>query len=327
MGYSREVYRRAEAVLAKRRADAEAQAQERRAAFFAACPRAEEIERLLARTSVAAARTVLAGGNVRETLTKLKEQNQALQAEQAELLRGAGLPADALQPRYHCAACGDTGYIDGRRCDCLRQALRDEACRELNELSPLLLSTFESFSLDYYPPQSRSAMERILFNCMDYAKHFSASSPNLIMMGSTGLGKTHLSLAIARAVIEKGFGVVYGSVNNLIDKLEREHFGREEEGSTRQSLMECDLLILDDLGTEFRTAFSSAELYNLVNTRQMTHRPTIISTNLTMRELESAYSSRFTSRIIADYVRCLFTGEDIRQKKRMQGASRRPQGK
>ena len=116
-------------------------------------------------------------------------------------------------------------------------------------------------------------MERILFNCMDYAKHFSASSPNLIMMGSTGLGKTHLSLAIARAVIEKGFGVVYGSVNNLIDKLEREHFGREEEGSTRQSLMECDLLILDDLGTEFRTAFSSAELYNLVNTRQMTHRP------------------------------------------------------
>ena len=170
-------------------------------------------------------------------------------------------------------------------------------------------------------------MERILFNCMDYAKHFSASSPNLIMMGSTGLGKTHLSLAIARVVIEKGFGVVYGSVNNLIDKLEREHFGREEESSTRQSLMECDLLILDDLGTEFRTAFSSAELYNLVNTRQMAHRPTIISTNLTMRELESAYSSRFTSRIIADYVRCLFTGEDIRQKKRMQGASRRPQGK
>lgn len=102
MGYSREVYRRAEAVLAKRRADAEAQAQERRAAFFAACPRAEEIERLLARTSVAAARTVLAGGNVRETLIKLKEQNQALQAEQAELLRGAGLPADALQPLSLC---------------------------------------------------------------------------------------------------------------------------------------------------------------------------------------------------------------------------------
>ena len=96
-------------------------------------------------------------------------------------------------------------------------------------------------------------MEKILFNCMDYAKNFSFSSPNIIMMGSTGLGKTHLSLAIARAVIDKGFGVVYGSVNNLIDKLEREHFGRDEESSTRQSLMDCDLLILDDLGTEFRT--------------------------------------------------------------------------
>ena len=166
-------------------------------------------------------------------------------------------------------------------------------------------------------------MEKILFNCMDYAKNFSFSSPNIIMMGSTGLGKTHLSLAIARAVIDKGFGVVYGSVNNLIDKLEREHFGRDEESSTRQSLMDCYLLILDDLGTEFRTAFSVAEVYNLINTRQMTRRPTIISTNLTMKELEAAYTNRFTSRIIADYVRCLFQGDDIRQKKRMQGAQNR----
>lgn len=323
MGYSREVYRNAAAALAARRAAAEREASERRAAFFEACPRAAQIERELARTGVAAARAVLAGGNVRENLTRLKESNLALQREQKELLRQAGLPEDHLTTRYTCAACGDTGYIDGKMCACLRQALREEACRELNELSPLTLSTFETFSLDYYPEQVRPAMEKLLFHCMEYAKSFSFSSPNIIMMGSTGLGKTHLSLAIARAVIDRGYGVVYGSVNNLIDKLEREHFGRDEEASTRQSLMDCDLLILDDLGTEFRTAFSVAEVYNLINTRQMTRRPTIISTNLTMKELETAYTNRFTSRIMADYVRCLFQGDDIRQKKRMLGAQNR----
>ena len=139
------------------------------------------------------------------------------------------------------------------------------------------------------------------------------------MMGNTGLGKTHLSLAIAAVVTQNGYGVVYGSVNNLVSKLEKEHFGRDEDNGTLESLLTCDLLILDDLGTEFRTAFSTAELYNIANTRQMAKRPTIISTNLTMKELEAAYSSRFTSRIIADYVRCLFQGEDIRQKKRMMG--------
>ncbi len=323
MGYSKEVYRNAAAKLADQRAKAEREAEERRSAFFSACPRAAEIERQLSRTALAAARAVLGGGNVRENLSRLKESNQALQREQQDLLQKAGLPGDFLTVHYTCPKCEDTGYVDGILCSCLRQALREEACRQLNALTPLSLSTFESFSLDYYPEQTRPAMEKILFNCMDYAKNFSFSSPNIIMMGSTGLGKTHLSLAIARTVIEKGFGVIYGSVNNLIDKLEREHFGRDEETSTRQSLMDCDLLILDDLGTEFRTAFSVAEVYNLINTRQMTRRPTIISTNLTMKELEAAYTNRFTSRIIADYVRCLFQGDDIRQKKRMQASQPR----
>ncbi|MFR1474871.1 MAG: ATP-binding protein [Hydrogeniiclostridium mannosilyticum] len=116
-------------------------------------------------------------------------------------------------------------------------------------------------------------------------------------MGGTGLGKTHLSLAIAGGVIKKGYGVVYGSVNNIINRLEQEHFGRSDDADTRQSLIECDLLILDDLGTEFRTSFSIAEIYNIVNTRQMTSRPTIISTNLTMEQAGAAYTDRFASRL------------------------------
>ena len=137
MGYSKEVYRIASAKLAERRAKAEREAEERRTAFFAACPRALEIERELSRTGVAAARAVLAGGNVRENLERLKENKQALQREQQELLRRAALPADHLSVRYACTKCGDTGYVDGIQCECLRQALRDEAYRIAGKPDPV----------------------------------------------------------------------------------------------------------------------------------------------------------------------------------------------
>lgn len=317
MHYSDQVYKMAEAEMTSRRRKAEKEANERRNEFFLAFPRAREIENTLSKTAILTARAVLGGGNVREKLTELKNSNQALQKELSQILENAHCPSDHLEIRYTCPKCGDTGYIDGRMCSCLKQLLREKAYEELNAITPLSLSSFETFSLHYYPENVQQSMERIYLNCRRYAETFSMESPNLIMMGNTGLGKTHLSLAIAAVVTQKGYGVVYGSVNNLVSKLEKEHFGREEDNGTLESLLTCDLLILDDLGTEFRTAFSTAELYNIINTRQMAKRPTIISTNLTMKELESAYSSRFTSRIIADYVRCLFQGEDIRQKKRM----------
>ncbi len=319
MHYSDQVYKAAEAAMTGRRRKAEREAEERRREFFLAYPRAREIETTLSKTAVLTARAVLGGGNVREKLTELKTANQTLQKELSHILESAGCPGDHLEIRYTCSKCGDTGYIDGRMCPCLKRLLREEAYKELNAITPLSLSSFEAFSLSYYPENVQQSMERIFLNCRRYAETFSMDSPNLIMMGNTGLGKTHLSLAIAAVVTQNGYGVVYGSVNNLVSKLEKEHFGRDEDNGTLESLLTCDLLILDDLGTEFRTAFSTAELYNIVNTRQMAKRPTIISTNLTMKELEAAYSSRFTSRIIADYVRCLFQGEDIRQKKRMMG--------
>ena len=139
------------------------------------------------------------------------------------------------------------------------------------------------------------------------------------MQGATGLGKTHLSLAIARAAIGKGFGVIYCSAPNIIGKLEKERF-RSARGSTDESdvyLLECDLLILDDLGTEFPTSFSSSTIYNMINSRLMASRPTIISTNLTMRELEKQYSQRLVSRIMGNHVRLEFLGSDVRQKKRL----------
>lgn len=322
MGYSREIYRAVEQQLTERRRKAETEAQEHRAAFYRRCPPAEQIEKQLAATAISAARAVLSGKDAREQLTHLKQNNQMLQNRLAELLKSQGYPEDYLEPHYACPDCKDTGYQDGILCSCMKKLLREESYRRLNALTPLSLSTFESFSLDYYSDRPeeegkkspRAIMENIYTQCRRYAASFSPSSPNLILQGGTGLGKTHMSLAIANLVIQKGYGVVYCSVNNIINQLEREHFGRDDGDSSR-TLQECDLLILDDLGTEFRSAFSCAEIYNLVNTRLMTQKPTIISTNLTMQELQERYTERFASRIMGNYARFSFCGRDNRLQK------------
>jgi len=325
VGYSKDIYDAADRILLKRHKAAEADAAARKAAFYQSCPEAEKIESLLSTTAIAAARTILSGGNAKEQLTKLKKNNQALQERLRVLIQNGGHRADYLEPNYTCKVCSDTGYLDGKMCDCMKNLLRTEAFNCLNSLTPLSLSTFDSFSLDYYPNSAeegsrkspRMIMEDVLSNCRKYADSFSITSSSLIMQGGTGLGKTHISLSIANMAIQKGFGVVYCSVNNIITKLEREHFGRNDNSNTDRLLMDCDLLILDDLGTEFKSAFSSAEIYNIVNTRLMTQKPTIISTNLSMQELQERYTERFASRIMGNYVRVMFCGRDNRLQKRL----------
>lgn len=328
MGYSKEVYEAAKGVLEQRRRQAQRQAEQRRQQFFQRFPRAEEIERELSSTAVQAARAVLNGENTAQQLMRLKERNLALQKELASLLRAAALEPDALEPQYTCKDCQDTGYLDGKPCACLRQQLRQEAYRRLNQLSPLSLSTFDGFSLEYYAPtppregfpSPRRRMEDIFRYCKNYAANFSVQSPSLLMQGPTGLGKTHLSLAIARVAINKGYGVIYGSAPNIVSKLEKERFGANRNGEdSEQHFIQCDLLILDDLGTEFSTSFSNAAIYNILNSRLMTGKPTIISTNLSMKDLERCYSERLVSRVMGNHIRLEFLGNDVRQQKRMRG--------
>ena len=323
-GYDREVYEAADRILRERRREAELTQEKRRTVFYSLCPEARELEQRLAKTAVYAAKAVLGGKSAREQLELLRVENLRLHSRWEELLRSANMKAEDLEPGYHCKKCRDTGYIDGRMCSCLKNLLREEAYRRLNTLTPLALSTFEGFSLEFYPDRPeqgagqspRSAMREILEKCRKYAGTFSpVASQNLIMQGATGLGKTHLSLAIANEVLQKGFGVVYCSVNNLIARLENEHFGRDETGDSGSLLESCDLLILDDLGTEFRSSFSVAAVYNIVNTRLLLRRPTIISTNLSMPELQDRYSDRFASRIAGSYFRLGFLGHDNRMQK------------
>ena len=328
MGFNSTIQKRAADVLFQRRLLAEKRADAVKREVFEKYPRARELDRGISDSGVAAARAVLKGGDVVEEMKKLRDSNLSMQAELKKLLTDNGYPADAFEPHYQCKRCGDTGYYEeqGRTvvCTCLRQTLVQEACAELNRTAPLALSTFESFRLDYYDKQPDPAlrlspydlMDKIFKFCKGYAQSFTPSSESILMKGGTGLGKTHLSLAIANEVIRRGYGVMYVSAPAIAQQLEKQYFSRSQtDESLADMLTDCDLLIIDDLGTEFRTQFTVSQFYNIFNARMLRHKPVIINTNLNLRELEQAYSERFVSRIIGGSTKLDFIGKDIRVRK------------
>ncbi len=328
MGYSSSVYKLAADMLFERRLKAQREADRRRAAVYKKLPLVKELEQELSSTGIIAARTVIGGGDVAVEMKKLRDSNLALQSRINKLLTDNGYDTDVFEPKYICKRCNDTGYYDenGKTlvCSCLKAALVSCACEELNRKAPLKLSTFESFKLDYYSNQTDpqagispyAHMSKIFRFCQAYADGFSDKSESILMKGATGLGKTHLSLAIANEVIKKGFGVIYVSAPALMQKLESQHFsGHNEYDDTLDMIIDCDLLIIDDLGTEFHGQFSVSQLYNILNSRMLLYKPVIINTNLTMRELEKLYTERFVSRISGNAQKLDFIGSDIRIRK------------
>ncbi|MBR2715677.1 MAG: ATP-binding protein [Ruminococcus sp.] len=325
MAYSKLVFDIATEKLNLRRNSALNMADYRKSEIHKAIPRIAEIERELSSFGISAAKAVLNGKDAVAELNSLKENNLALQNELKTLLTSNGYSEDYLEPHFVCDKCDDTGYIelDNKTitCECYKKLLSETACDELNKISPLSLSTFDSFNLDYYSetPDDKGRvpykrMSQIYDYCLNYAKTFTDKSKSLLMKGETGLGKTHLSLAIANEVISKGYSVVYVSAPDILSKLEREHFSYSysKEHEIMQSLLECDLLIIDDLGTEFITQFTSAAVYNLFNSRISSGKPVIINTNLGVKELEDIYSQRFVSRAKAACAVLDFLGTDIR---------------
>ena len=327
MGYSSSVYKAAADRLFERRLNAEKEADRRRAAIYKKLPRTKELEKEISHCGIQAARAVISGGNVTEEMKNLRDRNLAMQSELAEILTSNGYDKDVFEPSYSCKRCSDTGYYDenGRTlvCNCLKQALVSCACEELNRTAPLSLSTFESFSLDYYDKEVDSKtgispcnhMSKILRYCQNYADNFTKNSESILMKGATGLGKTHLSLAIANEVIKKGYGVIYVSAPSLMQKLEKQYFSRNDDVAT-DMLIECDLLIVDDLGTEFHSQLSVSLIYNIFNSRMLANKPVIINTNFDLRELEKNYTERFVSRVIGNAQKLDFLGSDIRVRKK-----------
>lgn len=318
MAYDPQVVRAARDRLERRRREAETTAAALRETLCTQIPRLREIEREKAAAIPELTHAILAGQA--DAVDAIQQKNLQLQQEMGNILRAAGYDRDNFEPRYTCRKCGDTGYADGVACDCYRRLLQEEACRALSGLSAMRLTDFGSMRLDYYEDRvdpklgvsPRRHMSDIIAYCRDYTACFTPSGDSLLLQGATGIGKTHLCLAIARGVTEKGYGVVYGSVQPLIRRLEAEHFGRSQ-GDSESQLVGCDLLVLDDLGMEFDTPFSRACLYNILNARLLEGRPTVISTNLSFTALQERYGDQIASRISGGFVPLLCVGKDIRQ--------------
>lgn len=320
MPYSVEVVQRARERLAQARADRESENRDHLARAYAQVPRLREIDRLLRLTMAQAAQAVFAqGGDVEEAMNRAREDNKALQRER-EALIAAHFEEGYLDDSPVCDRCGGTGYVGSTMCECLAELCRQEQKKELTVLTAGG-ETFAQFRLDYYPDRVdgtmkvniRSAMEKTFQKCRRYAMTFSQKSENLLFSGDTGLGKTFLSACIARTVADGGHSVVYESAPHLFAKWERAKFGGDEDARREvEKYTACDLLIVDDLGTEMPGQFTTATLYLLINDRLLEGKPTIISTNLNSEDLARRYSPQIASRLRGSYTRVAFLGDDIR---------------
>ena len=330
MAYDGKIMRRALQQFEEDRRARGERLEARRESVFRRQPRLREIENELRSTmSRIIASALRHGTDPAPAVEVLREENLRIQGEKRRLLEELGLPQDCLEEKPACALCGDTGYRNGQVCRCLRAYYAREQQKELSQMLDLGSQSFDSFSLDWYSEHydgalgiaPRDNMEAVYDICADYAHQFGKRPGNLLLFGAPGLGKTHLSAAIAREVSDKGFSVVYDTAGRVFQRFEAQKFTREENAEDDvERVMNCDLLILDDLGTEMTTAFVQSALYQIVNGRLMEKRSTIISTNLSPEKLAQRYSPQIASRIEGEYQILPFVGTDIRRLKKERGS-------
>ncbi|MBQ7870782.1 MAG: ATP-binding protein [Oscillospiraceae bacterium] len=325
MAYSEQVLRRARARLEQAKLERERENEEHRRIAYARYPRLGEIDRELQRTMTQLMASALRRGeDPSAAIAEIRDRNLALQQEREWILEAGDFEEGYLDETPICAVCGGSGYAGNRMCNCLQELCRQEQKKELTSLLCTGRENFDYFRLDVYPDaydpklgtSPRKLMQSNYNICRRYAQNFTPASGSLLFSGATGLGKTFLSACIARQVADRGYSVVYDTAIRIFADFETEKFGpqtEESRGLTRK-YMECDLLIIDDLGTEMTTQFTVSALYHLVNTRMMENRATIVSTNLGDREIEGRYNPQIASRLIGTYRLVQFAGEDIRRK-------------
>lgn len=319
MAFNRENIARVREEFVTRRHQAAEESERRKQMLYREIPAVADLDRQIASVGSRVMAAALRGGNVDDAVAAMREENESLRRMRGELLVQAGYPADYTDIRYCCEACGDTGFIGTKMCACMRRELV-LAGYESSGIGRLMQSqSFDTFSLDYYPAQDRGGMEANYRTLREFAAHFdSRRGENYLLIGTTGLGKTHLSTSVARLVIDSGFDVVYDTAQGVFSAFEAAQFGRDEDAG-EEKYLRCELLILDDLGTELTNNFTVACLYNIINTRLNNHLSTIINTNLTHSELRTRYADRITSRLFGEFRPLLFTGSDIRREKLKRG--------
>ena len=320
MSYRQKYYIMAEKELERRKEGNRRIQQEHIREAEEKIPELVQLRSMLAMDGAKIAKLVFSGeDNVKEKIAQVAEENLRTQKQIESLLIKRGYSGKYLEPVYTCFKCMDTGIYEGVRCSCFMDEVKRFECADMNAASPMTLSSFDTFDLNFYPdePESRNGnnireIMRNNFNyCLQYAQDFHLPNSGILMKGKTGLGKTHLSLAIANAVMGKGYSVIYSSAPDFLRKIEKEHFGGNFETDTAGLAQEADLLILDDLGAEFESKFNTSALYNLINSRMNSGKPIIVSTNYEIGELQQRYGDRIVSRLLTLEL-LTFEGNDIR---------------
>lgn len=325
MAYDGKLLARARARLEQQRENNQSEQRRRLAEVYAKVPPVAEIDASMRAQMAQLVRvTISRAPDMQAQLAALRDANLDLQMRRAELLVEAGFPMDYLDEIVSCPKCRDTGVYEGAPCQCLDRLYNQELTRELGVLLQSGDECFENFDLELYSDEfdpalggsARQAMEIVYAGCKRFADKFPAVSANLLLQGGTGLGKTYLSACIARAVAAKSYSVCYDSASAALDAFERQKFARDEaqeaaDARVRQ-MLDCDLMILDDLGTEMVTPMSLSALYTLLNTRLINGRKIIISTNCSDEELQRRYTPQICSRLQGEFLCLPFAGTDIR---------------
>ena len=321
MGYNKELFADVRRQMEEGRLKALDTAERNRRELYDRIPEVYAIDLELSRTGLMIMEEISKGKEgLQERLEEVRLLNLGLQTRREEYLQSAGYPADYDLPPYACKQCNDTGYNGQKMCTCLRSALSREGMKRAGVGKLFATQRFETFSLDYYrhDPKVYASMKNYLDLCYRYAQGFTAEEGgNLLLCGGTGLGKTHLSTSIAGVVVEKGYDVLYESAPNLLSAYEAERFGRSAGTSVSDTsrYLTCDLLIIDDLGAEMVNSFTVGVIYNLLNTRIVSGKSTIISTNLMPDEIRGRYTDRVASRLFGEFTVMRFEGKDIRLQK------------
>lgn len=293
---------------------------------FSKIPELAELDHSISRLSISQAKNLLDGDS--NALSSLKKDIAALSLRKKQLLEENGFPEDYLTVHYSCPDCEDTGYIGTQKCHCFKKAIVDLLYTQSNLQQILNKENFSVFSLTYYSANhidpltgrsSRDSIETALKSCHEFIDTFSTKFSNILLYGDTGVGKTFLSHCIAKELIDASYSVIYFTAAQLFDVFAKNTFGKKEDldRDAFDHIYNCDLLIIDDLGTELANSFTTSQLFICLNERILRSKSTIISTNLALEDVKSIYSERTFSRISSNYTMLRLTGDDIRIQKKL----------